>query len=322
MAPPRTHEPVPSASIDATPARPRHMHQAQATMHGVGLPIDVDVEVVQDSQPPEITFVRESGEPPMPPSGNHHVHHVAPIASRELTVVEPSFSSIPLPPWVRVHEVDPDRNASRDLVMLHAPGSLAAQQFRTTRYRIEQEPDAQIIAVVSPRAHEGRSVTAANLALALAEGERVRVLLVDASLTKSAQAGLFGLDASEGLTRVLRARRDDPHAPVPVYAIRSGLYVLPAGPKVLSAHAALASEQAAHLLGAFRRAFRYIVVDASPVFGSAETLAWHGMIDRYILVARRGVTSTDDLGRAAERLHRDKVLGVSFVGADPKHCVA
>jgi Mrp family chromosome partitioning ATPase len=109
---------------------------------------------------------------------------------------------------------------------------------------------------------------------------------------------------------------------VDIIGISHSLYLLPAGPKVGSAHAVLGSKAAAHLIGGLRRSFRYILIDSSAVFGSAETLAWHGMIDRYIMVARRGVSDTDDLGRAADRLNRDKILGVTFVGAPARSVVA
>lgn len=220
-----------------------------------------------------------------------------------------------LPPFLNVHPADHESPPASSLIMVHAPNSLAAQQFRTLRYRIEQEPDAQIISVISPRDGEGKSVTAANLALALAEGGRVKVLLVDAALRRPAQAALFGIREEFGLTSVLRSRHEDPDGPIDVMCIANSLYLLPAGPKVGSAHAALASEAAAHLLGALRRSFRYILIDSSSVFGSAETLAWHGMIDRYVMVAKRGVTDTDELSRAAARLNREKILGVTFVGA-------
>ena len=103
--------------------------------------------------------------------------------------------------------------------------------------------------------------------------------------------------------------------------MQQSLYVLPAGPRVNQPHAVLASQAAAHILGDVRKAFRYLIVDASAVFGAAETLAWHGMIDRYVLLARRGRTRTDDLAKAAHRLNRDKVLGVSFVGAKASQIV-
>jgi Mrp family chromosome partitioning ATPase len=239
---------------------------------------------------------------------------------RGLALYDPEFgyTSPPLPQWLQIHTPTHEGPPSPELILLSAPNCLASQQFRALRYRVEQEPDAQIIAVISPRRNEGKSVTAANLALALSEGGRVKVLLIDSALRHPAQSRLFGLRSDFGLTTAIAARRQDPRASVDVIGISQSLYLLPAGPRVGSAHAALASEPAAHLLGSLRRLFRYILIDSSAVFGAAETLSWHGMIDRYVLVARRGLTDSDDLSRAANRLNRDKILGVTFVGASAR----
>lgn len=204
---------------------------------------------------------------------------------------------------------------SPDLVMLSHPDGYAAAQFRTLRHRIEQEPSLQVLVVASAREGDGRSVTAANLALALAEGGRVRVLLIDAALRNPRQHSLFGIRGDLGLTSVLAARSNDPTLPIDVIQISSSLRLLPAGPAVASAHAALSSEAAVVLMHQLRGLFNYIVVDSAAVFGTAETLAWHGLIDRYLLVARAGVSTTEDLTACCERLQREKVLGVTFVGA-------
>lgn len=207
---------------------------------------------------------------------------------------------------------------SPDLVMLSHPDGFAAAQFRTLRHRIEQEPGLQVLVVASAREGDGRSVTAANLALALAEGGRVRVLLIDAALRNPKQHTLFGIRGDLGLTSVLAARSNDPTLPIDVIQISASLRLLPAGPAVASAHAALSSEAAMILLHQLRGIFNYIIVDSAPVFGSAETLAWHGLIDRYLLIARAGVSTSEDLSACCERLQREKVLGVTFVGAKTK----
>lgn len=204
---------------------------------------------------------------------------------------------------------------SPDLVMLSHPDGFAAAQFRTLRHRIEQEPGLQVLVVASARDGDGRSVTAANLALALAEGGRVRVLLIDAALRNPKQHTLFGIRGDLGLTSVLAARSNDPTLPIDVIQISSSLRLLPAGPAVASAHAALSSEAAVILLHQLRGIFNYIVIDSAPIFGTAETLAWHGLIDRYLLVARAGVSTSEDLSACCERLQREKILGVSFVGS-------
>lgn len=204
---------------------------------------------------------------------------------------------------------------SPDLVMLSHPDGFAAAQFRTLRLRIEQEPGLQVLVVASAREGDGRSVTAANLALALAEGGRVRVLLIDAALRNPRQHTLFGIRGDLGLTSVLAARSNDPTLPIDVIQISASLRLLPAGPAVASAHAALSSEAAMVLLHQLRGIFNYIIVDSAPVFGSGETLAWHGLIDRYLLVARAGVSTSEDLTACCDRLQREKILGVTFIGA-------
>lgn len=220
--------------------------------------------------------------------------------------------------WLRINPPEHVGQVSQDLVMMTHPDGFAAGQFRTLRYRLEQETNTQILVVTSPRDGEGKSVTAANLALALAEGGRIQVLLIDAALRNPSQHKLFGIRGELGLTSVLAMRQDDPSLPIDVIGITRSLCLIPAGPPVASPHAALASEAAAVLIGQVRREFRYIIVDSSSVFGAAETLAWHGLIDKYILLARGGKTTTEDLSAASERLNRDRILGVTFVGAKGK----
>ncbi len=219
---------------------------------------------------------------------------------------------------LRVNPAEHVASFSPDLVMMSHPDGFAASQYRTLRYRLEQEPDLQIIMVTSPREGDGKSVTAANLALALAEGGRIQVLLIDGSLRNPNQHNLFGIRGDLGLTSVLAARQNDPSMPIDVIRITASLNLIPAGPPVASAHAALSSEAAAVLIGQIRREFRYIIVDSAAVFGTAETLAWHGLIDKYLLLARAGKTTTEDLTAACDRLQRDKVVGVTFLGAKVK----
>lgn len=217
--------------------------------------------------------------------------------------------------WLRVNAPEHVGQVSPDLVMMTHPDGFAASQFRAIRQRLEQETNTQIIVVTSAREGDGKSVTAANLALALAEGGRIQVLLIDASLRSPSQHKLFGISGEMGLTNVLAARQDNPDLPIDVIGITRSLCLIPAGPPVASAHAALSSEAAAVLMGHIRREFRYIIVDSASVFGTAETLAWNGLIDKYVLVARAGKSTTEDLTNVCARLQRDRILGVTFVGA-------
>lgn len=73
------------------------------------------------------------------------------------------------------------------LVSLTNPASFAAEQYQNLRLKIErlrQARDLRVIAVTSPGAAEGKTVTSINLAAALARGAAARVLLIDADLRR------------------------------------------------------------------------------------------------------------------------------------------
>ncbi len=274
---------------------------------------------------PAYGYYGEAIDQPIPTAVGEVVdpHHGVPIpdayalatpGGAQVRVDEPAYATSGFS-WVRENAADHVSAPSADLVMLSNADGYAASQFRALRYRLEQEPNVQVVVVASAREGDGRSVTAANLALALAEGGRIRVLLVDAALRNPAQHKLFGIRGDLGLTSVLAARQNDPSLPIDVIRISTSLSLIPAGPPVQSAYAALSSEPAAVFMAQIRKEYRFIIVDSSPVFGTAETLAWHGMVDKYILLARAGRSTTEDLTRAAERLQRDKVLGITFLGA-------
>ena len=94
------------------------------------------------------------------------------------------------------------------LVALTSPGSFAAEQYqglRLTIERLRRGRTLQVIAVTSPAAGEGKTLTAINLAGALARGgDDARVLLIDADLRRPAVARQLAIDDdAKGLTEVV-----------------------------------------------------------------------------------------------------------------------
>src|SRR5258708_13960062 len=100
------------------------------------------------------------------------------------------------------------------LVALTSPGSFAAEQYQGLRLTIERlgrNRTLQVIAVTSPAAAEGKTLTAINLAGALAPGsENARLLLIDADLRRPAVARHLSLPAVGGLPQVLPNRNSTP----------------------------------------------------------------------------------------------------------------
>src|SRR5918992_3621957 len=93
------------------------------------------------------------------------------------------------------------------LVSLTAPASFAAEQYQGLRLTIERlgrGRDMKVIAISSPAAGDGKTVTAINLAGALARGGDERVLLIDADLRRPSVARQLAMtDAGAGLADAL-----------------------------------------------------------------------------------------------------------------------
>ena len=91
-----------------------------------------------------------------------------------------------------------------NLVSLKSPSSFAAERYQGLRMTVERLRalrDVRVIAVTSPGAGEGKTVTSINLSGALAHGAKARVLLIDADLRRPSVATRLGL--ADGNTRGL-----------------------------------------------------------------------------------------------------------------------
>src|SRR5438132_10705791 len=116
------------------------------------------------------------------------------------------------------------------LVTALAPDAVAAEQYRALRTRVvhaDNGAPVHVLLVTSPGRGEGKSVTAANLALAMAQEYQQRICVVDANLRHPHLHRLFDLAEAPGLTDVLigRASLDDALVTLDEHHIT----VLPAG---------------------------------------------------------------------------------------------
>src|SRR5438093_9223775 len=82
------------------------------------------------------------------------------------------------------------------LVSLTVPASQEAEQYQALRLKLERlqrARETKVIAITSPGARDGKTVTAINLAGAFTSGSNVRVLLIEADLRRPAVAGYLGI---------------------------------------------------------------------------------------------------------------------------------
>jgi capsular exopolysaccharide synthesis family protein len=206
------------------------------------------------------------------------------------------------------------------LVSLVAPAAFEAEQYRALRHTVEQlhkTRDLRIVAMSSPGVGDGKSITAINLAGALAQAPDARVLLVDADLRRPSVAGLLALGGSDGpglvnlildpaltLERVARPR--------PPF----NLSVIAAGDVAPSPYELLKSPRLGELLEEARRRYDYIVLDAPPLCPVQDCRVIARWVDGFLLVVAAHHTPRRLVGEALNVVERGKMLGLVFNGDD------
>jgi capsular exopolysaccharide synthesis family protein len=205
------------------------------------------------------------------------------------------------------------------LVSLLAPDSFAAEQFRMLAHAVAERGKG-VVAVSSPAVGEGKTVTAINLAGALAQAPGARVLLVDADLRRPSVAPYLGLDhsTSRGL---VDAVLDPGLSLVDIVAgcPSFNLEVVPAGRPVPVPYKLLSSTRLDQLLDDARRQYDHVVLDLPPVVGLPDCRVISRCLDGLLLVVAAHKTSRPLLTEALRALESTKVIGLAFNGDDGLH---
>jgi capsular exopolysaccharide synthesis family protein len=197
------------------------------------------------------------------------------------------------------------------LVAALAPQSLAAEQYRSLRTRIKRADNGRglrTIVVTSPNKGDGKSLTAANLALTMAQEFQQRVLLIDGDLRRPAVHRLFGIPEGPGLADVLMGGVELTQALVNVE--HHHLTVLPAGATPSHPAELLGSAAMRRVLDTLRTRFDRILIDMPPVAPLADLHIVAPMVDGLLMIVRAGVTPKPAIERALAGLDMTKVLGL------------
>lgn len=166
------------------------------------------------------------------------------------------------------------------------------------------------LAVCSPRAREGKTTFAVNLATSLAKSGK-NVLLIDGDLRKPDVQYMLNMpNGSEGIQEVLLGQ--DPSRIIRTMP-GSGLHVLVANSRSLAnAYELLASSTAAQQIEQIGRKYDHVIVDTPPVLVFPDALVWARLTDAVILVGFAGQTTAPDLAEIKERFAR---IRANVVGA-------
>ena len=191
--------------------------------------------------------------------------------------------------------------------------SESAEAFRALRTSLllsSPGTPPQVILVTSAMMEEGKSFTALNLAVVLAQTAN-KVLLVDSDMRRPSVHRYLGIPMSNGLSACLAGTQSASEAVQAVEQI-PGLHVVTAGHMPPYPSEMLASDAMPQLLRQWREEFRYIVIDTPPVLAVTDAAVCAQIADVVVLVARSEQTRRQSLLRTRDILRkvRANIAGV------------
>ncbi|MGE0485909.1 MAG: CpsD/CapB family tyrosine-protein kinase [Gammaproteobacteria bacterium] len=200
----------------------------------------------------------------------------------------------------------------RNRILMGDASDPATTAYKILRTQVEQRLVAQqwnAIAVTSPGAGQGKTLTAVNLAVALAREVHRTVLLVDLDLRRPSVHSVFGLAVEKGLVDFLLD--DVPLSSILVNPGIERLVLLPAGRAVADSSELLASPKMARLVEELKSRYpsRIIVFDLPPLLSADDALAFSPYVDTTLMVVEDGRTTRDELTRAVEMLGSVHLMG-------------
>jgi len=206
------------------------------------------------------------------------------------------------------------RSAKRaeGLVTVHDARSSSAEAYRTLRTNLIFSQSVQTLrtlVVTSPAPSEGKTTTAANLAVSFAQ-QGMRVLLVDCDLRRSRIHKMFNVPREPGVTELIMGQQDQDavtrETSVP------GLYILPSGVLPPNPSEMLGGERMRKTLAGLSEAFDLIVLDTPPLLAASDAAILATIADGVVLVVRAGVTEAEAGQQAIAQLQS---VGARVVGA-------
>jgi capsular exopolysaccharide synthesis family protein len=166
------------------------------------------------------------------------------------------------------------------------PRSSTAEAYRAVRTNLDflrRNRDIQVLLVTSPHPGDGKSATASNLAISLAQAGR-KVLLIDGDLRKPSQCHIHDVPRDPGFTHVLRglcpAERVIQKTTVP------GLDLITTGRQVPNPAEVLASPRLKSFLDEMRQEYDIVIVDSSPLLAVTDPSILSTAVDGIMLVVQ------------------------------------
>jgi len=215
----------------------------------------------------------------------------------------------------------PFPGSDQRLVTLNNPKSIAAEQFRKLKTSIlengvPKSDENRCILITSSVIGEGKTLTATNLAVSLAQELHHHVLLIDADLRRPAVHKSLGIKMLQGLSDYLTS--DLELSEMFLKTSVPKLSILPAGTATSKAAELLSSHKMRNLIEEVRTRYsdRYIIIDSTPIMSTAEPDILAGQTGGIVFVVKAGKTPRQIIQRSLDHLKKYSILGLVFNNVD------
>jgi capsular exopolysaccharide synthesis family protein len=194
---------------------------------------------------------------------------------------------------------------------------LSIEQYRrlaAVMHQAQVDRGIKTVMVASAFSGEGKSLSAANLALTLSESYRRRVLLVDADLRRPMLHDIFQIPNLEGLSDGLKSKV---LRKMPLVEITPNLSLLPGGRPDPDPMGGLTSDRMKHVMQQAVSRFDWVILDTPPIALLPDGSLVANMVDTVLLVVAARRTPCAAVQRAVAVIGKDHIIGtvLNFVDA-------
>jgi Mrp family chromosome partitioning ATPase len=231
---------------------------------------------------------------------------IAPVAE----MVRPGSAD----PAIRKVQLSP-AHLERSRIVAQGSATPQGRYYDMLRTQVLQEMDKkswQFLAITSPTAGCGKTVTACNLAISIARLAERSVLLVDLDLRRPTVANYLGVQGTGGVMSVLEGRAPLCSAVLQVSAGPTNFLVLPGTVSSSNSSEWMASQTMGTLLQTVKREFRsrIVIFDLPPMLLGDDVISILPRMDAALLVASVGDTTVADIKECQKHLQRSPVIRV------------
>jgi len=190
------------------------------------------------------------------------------------------------------------------IIMDKNPRTPIAESIRSLRTSVEYtmaKQDLKTILITSAKPQEGKTTTAANLAISFAQIDK-KVLIIDADLRKPSLHHVFNKQNRGGLANVLNGQLGIHDVVRETYV--NNLDVITSGPVPHNPSEILASDRMSELLTELKQFYDAIIVDTSPILGLSDGQILSAKCDGIYIVIQFGTTRRSDIQAALKNLEQ------------------